>query len=200
MPNPSVLIIDDEPAVREALAEDLRREGFDLFYAENGEERLFKVREVSPAVVILDLRMPIMDGLEFLAEIDLKPSDPYTVIVLTGHGDEYDLRACYDAGVRTFLKKPFDLFEVRGVVKNAVALQEFTNRLDELVEERTTKLEQRVREMTLVNNLIQKQISERTGVADQYREILVEFQNLSHEMNQLAIRLNALPPLDPLDF
>ena len=200
MPNSGVLIIDDEPAVREALQEDLRREGFDLFFAENGKEGLSKIREVSPAVVILDLRMPVMDGLEFLAEIELKPSDPYTVIVLTGYGDDYILKACSDAGVTTFLNKPFDIFELRSVIKNAVAVQEFTNRLEELVKERTAALNQRVLEMKLVNDLVHRRVAERSAAAGQYRELLVEFQSLVNKMNQLAIRLNDLPPPQPWDF
>ena len=200
MANPSVLIVDDELVVRESIAEDLKREGFDLWFAENGEEALSLVHMAPPSVIILDLRMPVMDGIEFLDKVDLRPSDPYTVIVLTGHGDEAALKRCYDAGVRTFLKKPFNLFEVRGVVKNAVALQEFTNRLEELVQERTAQLEQRVREMALIHDMIKKQLADRSEVAQAYKEAYQDFQKLSGEMSQLATRLGSLPPPDPLDF
>jgi len=196
----SVLIIDDEPVVRESLAMDLKRGGYDLFFAQNGAEGIEMVSDVTPAVIILDLRMPVMNGMEFLEQIDLKPSDPYTVIVLTGHGDEFDLRACYDAGVRNFLKKPFNLFEVRGVVKNALELQQFTNHLDDVVKERTAKLDQRLKEITALNKLFQDHISKRSGVAGAYREVMIEFQTLADGMTKLSKRLSSLPTPDPMDF
>ena len=114
MPNPSVPVIDDEPAVRAAVAEDLRREPYELVFAENGKEGLAMVEDSTPIVIILDLGMPVMDGLEFLERIALQPTDPYSVIVLTGHGSAKDIKLCYEAGVSIFLKKPFNLFEVRG--------------------------------------------------------------------------------------
>jgi CheY-like chemotaxis protein len=57
MSSASVLIIDDEPVVRESLAMDLRRGGYDLFFAKNGAEGINMVSDVTPAVIILDLRM-----------------------------------------------------------------------------------------------------------------------------------------------
>ena len=68
------------------------------------------VRDSPPTVIILDLRMPVMGGLDFLGQIQLKPSDPYSVIVLTAYGDDDSLKACYDGGASTFLKKPFNLY------------------------------------------------------------------------------------------
>ena len=87
MPKPSVLIIDDEPVVRTAVQTALKREEYDLIYAENGEEGLSLALNHLPTVIILDIRMPGMGGIEFLAKLKLSPSDPYSVIVLSGtHG------------------------------------------------------------------------------------------------------------------
>ncbi len=130
MPKPSVLVVDDDQAVRDAVAEDLKRENYDLLFAENGLEGLRMVRDAPPTVIILDLRMPVMGGLDFLDQIQLKPSDPYSVIVLTAYGDDDSLKACYDGGASTFLKKPFNLYEIRGAVKNAVTVKQLTNPLD----------------------------------------------------------------------
>ena len=69
MSTPSVLVIDDEDAVREAVAEALKREGYDLVFAGNGQDGLSRIQERTPTVIILDLRMPVMDGLEFLSKI-----------------------------------------------------------------------------------------------------------------------------------
>lgn len=87
MAEPSVLVIDDDAAVRDAVAEDLKREGYELHFANNGREGLERVQDITPTVIILDLRMPVMGGHEFLSHLDLKPSDPYSVVVLTAYGD-----------------------------------------------------------------------------------------------------------------
>ena len=130
MPKPSVLVVDDDQAVRDAVAEDLKRENYDLSFAENGLEGLRMVRDAPPTVIILDLWMPVMGGLDFLDQIQLKPSDPYSVIVLTAYGDGDSLKACYDGGASSFIKKPFNLYEIRGAVKNAVTVKQLTNPID----------------------------------------------------------------------
>ena len=185
MPNPRVLVIDDEEAVREAVAEDLKREGYDMAFAPNGQEGLSQVRDNLPTVIILDLRMPVMDGLEFLSSLRLKPTDPYSVIVLTGHGNSESLKRCYDAGVTIFLKKPFNLYEVRGVVRNAIAIKEFINHLDELVKLQTDQLEQRVREVTALNRFFQQQLMQQAEVVIEYRGVFDEFQRLARQIETL---------------
>lgn len=192
MTAPSVLIIDDEPAVREAVAQNLRRETYQLRFANNGEEGLKLMREAAPTVIILDLRMPVMDGLEFLAHIDLKPADPYAVVVLTGHGDTEAMRQCYDAGVSIFLKKPFNLYEIRGAVKNAITVKLLTNHLDHLVKERTAELEQRMREIAALNQMFQDRINQQLTVDSEYEALLGEFLDLAQRINDLSQRAQIL--------
>lgn len=160
MTQATVLVIDDEEAIREAVAEDLKREGYRLVFAENDNQGLERSEDSAPTVIILDLRMPVMDGFEFLKAINLRPERPYLVVVLTGHGDADAIKICYDSGVSTFIKKPFNLYEIRGVVKNAVAVKQLTNQLYELVKERTPEFEQRVREVTALNQMFQDQLAE----------------------------------------
>ena len=181
MSNPSVLIIDDEPAVREVVVEGLKREGYDFLHAENGKEGLTLAQQHLPTAIILDLRMPVMDGLEFLAKVSLKPSDPCSVIVLTGHGDDAAVKECYDAGVSNFLRKPFKLDEIRGAVKNVMALKQLTNHLDNLVRERNAELETCGREI-IRSNLEWEQ---RLAQADAR---IQRFNELSLEINALAER------------
>ena len=204
MTQPSVLVIDDDAAVREAVAEDLKREGYDLHFAMDGMEGLKRLKEIDPTVIILDLRMPVMDGQEFLTQLRLKPSDPYSVVVLTAYGDADAVKSCYDAGVSTFLKKPFNLFEIRGVVKNAIAIKQLSTHLEELVEERTVELEQRLREITALNRFFQRHLEWRSGVDAHYQEIGEELQRISNEINDLAVRAQSepfvgLPDLPSLD-
>jgi len=130
MAKPSVLIIDDEPMVRKGVEEALQREGYDFLQAENGEEGLLLVHKLHPTVIILDLKMPGMDGLKFLADLKLSPSDLYSFIVLTGHGGVDGRKECYNAGINIFLRKPFDMYELRGAVRNAITLRHLANGLD----------------------------------------------------------------------
>ena len=179
MTNPIVLIIDDEPAVREVVAEGLKREGYDFLHAENGKEGLALAQQHLPTVIILDLRMPVMDGLEFLAKVSLKPSDLHSVIVLTGHGNDNAVKECYDAGVSNFLRKPFKLHEIRGAVKNAMALKQFTNHLDNLVGETSAELEKCGREIIRLNSEWEQKLAQAEGQIHRFHE-------LSREINALA--------------
>ena len=195
MPGANVLVIDDDPAAREAVAEDLKREGFDLFFAQNSQEGLRLIQEVAPTVIILDLRMPVMDGREFLDNINLRPSDRYSVIVLTGHGDSMAVKACYEAGVSSFIKKPFNLFEIRGVVKNAIAAKQLTTQLDEMVQERTVELEQRMREVTVLNKFFHETLNRAAERDAESTQIMRELKELAPRAADLARRTQSLSDL-----
>ena len=123
MSKPKILIIDDEEAVRDTLENALRREGYELFFAENGKEGLSVFKKVSPILIILDLRMPVMDGFEFLEEIKIKPTDPFSVTVLTGHGDHEEIKKSYELGVNAFVRKPYDFVELRCMINRSIELK-----------------------------------------------------------------------------
>jgi len=186
MNDPSVLVIEDELPVREAVEASLRREGYTLLYAENGQEGLDLMRDEPPAVIILDLRMPVMDGFDFLRQIDLKPSDPYSVIVLTGHGNEEAIKKCYEAGVTFFLDKPFNSHQLRGLVKNAMTVRQLTNQLHQLVAEGTDELEQRITEITALNRYYQEQSRELLGQLTLYRRALEDREKLLQQIGCLS--------------
>jgi len=123
MTQPTILIIDDESDIRESIKNTFARESYQITVAENGVEGLARIKECSPQIVMLDLRMPIMDGIEMLHQLHPKPEDPYAVIVLTGHGDDEAIKQCYDLGVHAFLRKPFNIYELRGLVRHILALK-----------------------------------------------------------------------------
>ncbi len=118
-----VLIIDDEPVVIQAVNKHLRKDGYEIISANNGMEGLSLFKEENPVLIILDLRMPEMSGLEFLTKINLSPDSSYSVIVLTGHGGDEEMEKCFDFGVTAFLNKPFNAYELRGIVRNAISLK-----------------------------------------------------------------------------
>ena len=106
-----VLVVDDEPAVREALRRALALEGYDVELAENGAEALRKVGPTDPDVVVLDVLMPEVDGLAACRRLRAEGND-VPVLMLTaraGIGDRVD---GLDAGADDYLVKPFALEEL----------------------------------------------------------------------------------------
>jgi len=81
-----ILIVDDEEDIRAVLDISLSDLGYEVYTAENGEEALRILSEINPPIVLTDIRMPVMDGIELLRRI--KQVNPETeVIMVTGHGD-----------------------------------------------------------------------------------------------------------------
>jgi DNA-binding response OmpR family regulator len=113
-----VLLVDDESQFVEALAERLQLRGFEALVANDGAAALDLLERDFVGLVVLDLRMPEMDGLEVLRRI--KEKWPKTqVIVATGHGDEEDRRKCLELGAFAFLSKPVNIKELSGLLKEA---------------------------------------------------------------------------------
>ncbi len=133
-----VLIVDDEEMVRESIMFSLLGycEDLDIITAANGQEGLDLYRQEKPDLIILDLRMPVMDGLEFLNQINISPADSTAIIVLTGHGGDEEIKQSFNMGISSFLNKPFNVYELRGLVRHTLALKETQKELQREIEER----------------------------------------------------------------
>jgi two-component system response regulator ResD len=116
-----VLLVDDEPMVREVLARYLSREGFQVETAPDGEAALQALAEGTPDVVLLDLMLPRVDGLEVFRR--LRASRPTPVIMLTAKGEEADRVLGLEMGADDYVGKPFSPREVvarvRAVLRRA---------------------------------------------------------------------------------
>jgi len=196
MPISSVLIIDNDATIRNAVTEELKLEGYDLHFASNGREGLSRLKEVTPTVIVLDLRLPVMDGHQFLSRLGLKPSDPYSVIALTEGSDAKAVKSCYDAGVSAFIKKPLHPFELRGVVRDAVAIKQLSLRLDETVQERTAGLEDQLRELAALNRIFQRHLDWRSSLDARYRQVMEKLQKLAADIGDLAHLSRSEPLMD----
>lgn len=105
-----ILIADDDLLLRELLVARLSTAGHDLDLAADGEEALVKLRRRHFDLVLLDLRMPRMDGIEVLQSMKALPSHEGTkVIVLTGSRSEDDVADAERLGVESYLAKPVDI-------------------------------------------------------------------------------------------
>ncbi len=105
-----VLVVDDDRGIREGLTDLLSRRGFDVVPAEQGREGLERLRACRPDVVLLDIIMPVMSGLDLLAEKNRDPSlAEIPVVVMTARGDA---AAALEMGADAAISKPFDAVDI----------------------------------------------------------------------------------------
>ena len=129
-----ILIIEDEKPLRELLVMELARSGYKIESAENGEEGIEKYRQEVFNVVLLDMRMPGMDGVEVLRQMRAESTIP-EVIVFTGHGTIETAVECIKHGAYDYLTKPVKLDELEMVIdkayeKNRLRLENINLRLE----------------------------------------------------------------------
>ncbi len=126
-PSASLLLVDDDDAFRQVLARELARAGFDVSAAGSGAEALRRVAEREPEVVLLDLRLPDMDGLEVLKAIREK-SPAVDVILLTGHGSIDTAIESIRNGAFDYVAKPCPLDELEVRIQRALERQALRRR------------------------------------------------------------------------
>jgi two-component system KDP operon response regulator KdpE len=115
---PVILVVDDEAQIRKLLELTLESNGYDVRSAVKANEGLAKVASERPELIILDLGLPDMDGLEVLKKIREWTSVP--VLILSVRSSEKDIIACLDAGADDYLVKPFRTGELLARVRTAV--------------------------------------------------------------------------------
>ena len=117
-----VLVVDDEPMVLEVVERYLAREGFAVVTATDGELGLRAFRESRPHLVVLDLMLPKLGGMEVCREI--RRTDNAPIIMLTARGDEMDRIAGFETGADDYVAKPFSprelVVRVRAVLKRTL--------------------------------------------------------------------------------
>lgn len=118
MPRPKVLVVDDEKLVRWSLQQKLMHEGYDVETAPTGEEGLNLVRDDSFDLVLLDIRLPGIDGVQVLREIKALERD-VAVIMLTAEVGISRAVECVRLGAHNYICKPFDFDEVRVALEKA---------------------------------------------------------------------------------
>ncbi len=112
---PLILVVDDEPSIREVVALTLEDEGYRVETAANGCEALTKMREDPPSGVVLDMMMPVMDGAQFLrAWRSEPPSRRVPVVVMSANRESAD---ALTLGAADFIAKPFDVDDLLHLVE-----------------------------------------------------------------------------------
>ncbi|UOF91620.1 response regulator [Fodinisporobacter ferrooxydans] len=115
----TILIVDDQYGIRVLLQEVLEKEGYTIFQAPNGHIALEIVKKEKPSLVLLDMKIPGMDGLEILRHVrNLVPD--IKVIMMTAYGELDLIKEATELGALAHFTKPFDIDELRSCVNHHV--------------------------------------------------------------------------------
>ena len=178
-----ILLVDDEEDIRDVLDISLSDLGYEVFTAKNGEEAFQIFRKVNPPIVLTDIRMPIMDGIELLQKIKKENTDT-EVIMITGHGDmDLAIKSLkYEA--TDFITKPindevlgFALERAHERISMRQRIREYTENLEEMVREKSARLVE-VERLIAVGQVIE-------GLSSATRNIVEDFEGGITYFNEL---------------
>jgi len=125
-----ILIVDDNETNRDILKTRLAAHGYDLLEAGDGEQALAIARECSPDLLLLDVMMPKLDGIEVCRRLKHDPGFAFmSVILVTAKSDSKDVVAGLEAGADEYLAKPIDQLALVARVKSALRLKELHDRV-----------------------------------------------------------------------
>ena len=124
-----ILVVDDEEAVREALFEFLTDEGYEPILAPNGEEALDLAERENPQLILLDMRMPGIDGVETSQRLKSNEKTRLIPIIVATAFRETFMEAC-DVGAADFVMKPFDVVELSIRVRSILRIRHLSDELD----------------------------------------------------------------------
>lgn len=129
MPQVKVLIVDDEPDILDLLAYNLEKEGYEVQKAHNGEEAIRKAGNKPPDLILLDIMMPQLDGIETCRRLRALPQMQQAYIVfLTARSEEYSELAGFEAGADDYISKPIKprllLSRIRAILRRDQLRQE----------------------------------------------------------------------------
>lgn len=127
-----ILVADDEQEIRNLLDHFLKDQGYEVVLASDGNQALKLAAEENPQVIILDIKMPGLDGLEVCKQLkENEQTKLIPVIVITGFED--NKMEALNIGADDFVNKPFDMAEISSRVRSALRIRHLTNELERAV-------------------------------------------------------------------
>ncbi|WP_425059709.1 response regulator [Sporomusa carbonis] len=115
----TILVIDDQPGIRRLLTEVLQDEGYRVITAANGYEGIQVAHDVKPNVILMDMKMPGMDGIEALKELK-RQGQGDQVIMMTAYGELDMVNEAREAGMRDYITKPFDIMALCRIIEENI--------------------------------------------------------------------------------
>jgi DNA-binding response OmpR family regulator len=164
MKKPSVLVIDDEPDNFDVIDTFLSNQDYHLYYAADGQEAIASIDTYNPDLILLDVMMPVMDGIEVCRQIKaISKWQVVPIIMVTALSSKSDLANCLSAGADDFISKPVNAVELRARVHSMLRIKQQYDNIQTL---------SRIQENTI--NVLE-------GTLNELRGNLAS--SLSHELN-----------------
>jgi len=118
-----ILVAEDNRLILETVAQSLTREGYDIIKAADGKECMDQLKSNEVDLIITDLYMPHLNGLEVISNLNNQNKNITPIMVLSASGAEENVLKAFDLGVDDFMVKPFSLIELNVRVKKLLALK-----------------------------------------------------------------------------
>jgi adenylate cyclase len=157
---PRILIADDNPSNRDILQARLAVHGYEILTAVDGQEALEMAREAQPDLILLDVMMPKLDGLEVCRRLKKDTSLPFMpVIMVTAKTDSKDIVAGLESGGDEYLTKPVDHAALVARIKSMLRIKS----LHDTVQEQTVQLQAQAAQLSEWNRTLEQRVSEQLG-------------------------------------
>ena len=157
---PRILIADDQPMNVDILQTRLAVHGYEVLTAADGEEALAIARAQQPDLILLDIMMPKMDGIEVCQHLKADPELPFTpIIIVTAKADSKDIVAGLEAGADEYLTKPVDQAALVARVKSMLRIKA----LHDTVQEQAGRLEVQSAQLAQWNRTLEERVAEQLG-------------------------------------
>jgi class 3 adenylate cyclase len=157
---PRILIVDDNPANVDILRTRLSVHGYEIFTAADGEEAMRDAKEKQPDLILLDVMMPKVDGLEVSRRLKADPAVPFMpIIMVTSKSDTKDIVAGLEAGADEYLTKPVDQAALVARVKSMLRIKA----LHDTVQEQAARLEAQAAQLAQWNRTLEQRVAEQVN-------------------------------------
>lgn len=187
-----ILIVDDEKSIRDALIDILWHEGFDTDQASNGLKCLKKLNEHHFDVVVMDIKMPFLDGVQTLKHINKKYNIP--VIILSGHADNQTASETIKLGAFDFLSKPFSLNQFLNTINAACKSQQEPKKSKEkIITDLRDEIHRLNIQLSFAQNNVAHCVSKIEALEHQLEQAIVRNVSCSTSSQQLILQKNKLP-------
>lgn len=152
-----ILVIEDDAELQQALSFALFKFNYDVHYAFNGKEGYEKILSVRPDLILLDLMLPIMSGIEVIKSVTSNTAvREIPIIVMTAHGDQANMleHAVKAHGVREYIKKPFRIEELLKLIKRTIEQYPQQQQPETQISKGTVKMDLRFRTVWVNDKLV----------------------------------------------
>ena len=195
--NALILCVDDEPDLRELLQRQLMRLGYEVITASDGTRGLALTQERQPDLILLDVTMPGISGVEVLKALVERDPDA-AVVMVSGQSGMQTAIECMTYGAYDYVTKPFEASELAHRVSAAlekrtllIERRDYHANLEVKIAEATKNLEQRLRELTALNQMFQTYLRQRDENEEKFISLVDNLLMMPPEMKHLAQKMAA---------